>query len=62
MVDGAVQGSRVMITGLAGVPMERAAALAGPVLYLSSPAAGYTTGEALRLDGGADVGQAGRHR
>ncbi|HEY0451088.1 SDR family NAD(P)-dependent oxidoreductase [Actinophytocola sp.] len=50
---------------LAGVPMGRVAALAevvGPVLYLLSPAAGYLTGQALRLDGGAGLGQAGLHR
>jgi 3-oxoacyl-[acyl-carrier protein] reductase len=50
---------------LAGVPMRRVAALAeviGPVLYLLSPAAGYMTGQALRLDGGAGLGQAGLYR
>jgi 3-oxoacyl-[acyl-carrier protein] reductase len=50
---------------LAGVPMRRVAALAevvGPVLYLLSPAAGYTTGQALRLDGGAELGQVGLYR
>jgi NAD(P)-dependent dehydrogenase (short-subunit alcohol dehydrogenase family) len=50
---------------LAGVPMRRVASLAevvGPVLYLLSPAAGYMTGQALRLDGGAELGQAGLHR
>jgi NAD(P)-dependent dehydrogenase (short-subunit alcohol dehydrogenase family) len=41
---------------LTGVPMRRVASLAevvGPVLYLLSPAAGYMTGQALRLDDGA---------
>jgi NAD(P)-dependent dehydrogenase (short-subunit alcohol dehydrogenase family) len=50
---------------LAGVPMRRVAALAevvGPVLYLLSPAAGYMTGQALRLDGGAGLGLAGLYR
>jgi 3-oxoacyl-[acyl-carrier protein] reductase len=50
---------------LAGVPMRRIASLAevvGSVLYLLSPAAGYLTGQALRLDGGAELGQAGLHR
>jgi 3-oxoacyl-[acyl-carrier protein] reductase len=50
---------------LAGVPMGRVASLAevvGSVLYLLSPAAGYLTGQALRLDGGAELGQAGLHR
>jgi NAD(P)-dependent dehydrogenase (short-subunit alcohol dehydrogenase family) len=32
------------------------------VLYLLSPAAGYLTGQALRLDGGAELGQARLHR
>jgi NAD(P)-dependent dehydrogenase (short-subunit alcohol dehydrogenase family) len=47
---------------LADVPMGRVASLdevVGPVLYLLSPAAGYTTGQALRLDGGAGLGRAG---
>jgi 3-oxoacyl-[acyl-carrier protein] reductase len=50
---------------LAGVPMRRVATLAevvGSVLYLLSPAAGYLTGQALRLDGGAGLGQTGLHR
>jgi NAD(P)-dependent dehydrogenase (short-subunit alcohol dehydrogenase family) len=50
---------------LAGVPMRRVASLAevvGSVLYLLSPAAGYLTGQALRLDGGGELGQAGLHR
>jgi 3-oxoacyl-[acyl-carrier protein] reductase len=50
---------------LAGVPLRRVASLAevvGTVLYLLSPAAGYLTGQALRLDGGAELGQTGLHR
>ncbi|HEX4225795.1 MAG TPA: SDR family NAD(P)-dependent oxidoreductase [Pseudonocardiaceae bacterium] len=50
---------------LADVPMGRVASLdevVGPVLYLLSPAAGYTTGQALRLDGGAGLGRAGLYR
>jgi NAD(P)-dependent dehydrogenase (short-subunit alcohol dehydrogenase family) len=50
---------------LAGVPMGRVAALGevvGPTLYLLSPAAGYMTGQALRIDGGAGLGQVGLHR
>ncbi|HEY4020652.1 MAG TPA: SDR family NAD(P)-dependent oxidoreductase [Pseudonocardiaceae bacterium] len=50
---------------LAEVPMGRVASLdevVGPVLYLLSPAAGYTTGQALRLDGGAGLGRAGFYR
>lgn len=50
---------------LAAVPMRRVGTLAevvGPVLYMLSPAAGYMTGHALRLDGGADLGQSGLHR
>jgi NAD(P)-dependent dehydrogenase (short-subunit alcohol dehydrogenase family) len=34
----------------------------GPVLYLLSPAAGYTTGQALRVDGGAGLGRSGLYR
>ena len=37
-------------------------AVIGAVLYLLSPAAGYMTGQALRLDGGADLGPAGLYR
>jgi NAD(P)-dependent dehydrogenase (short-subunit alcohol dehydrogenase family) len=40
---------------LAAVPFGRVAALdevVGTVLYLLSPAAGYTTGQVIRLDGG----------
>jgi NAD(P)-dependent dehydrogenase (short-subunit alcohol dehydrogenase family) len=47
---------------LAGVPMRRVASLAevvGSVLYLLSPAAGYLTGQALRLDGGAGLASTG---
>lgn len=50
---------------LADVPMGRVASLdevVGPVLYLLSPAAGYMTGHALRLDGGVGLGRAGLHR
>jgi 3-oxoacyl-[acyl-carrier protein] reductase len=50
---------------LTAVPMRRVAALAevvGPVLYLLSPAFGYMTGQALRLDGGADLAQTGLYR
>lgn len=50
---------------LADVPMGRVASLdevVGPVLYLLSPAAGYTTGQALRLDGGAGLGRTGFYR
>jgi NAD(P)-dependent dehydrogenase (short-subunit alcohol dehydrogenase family) len=50
---------------LAGVPMRRVASLAevvGSVFYLLSPAAGYLTGQALRLDGGAGLGRYGLHR
>lgn len=57
--------SRVRDRLLAGVPMRRVATLAevvGTVLYLLSPAAGYLTGQALRLDGGACLGQTGLHR
>jgi len=61
-------GSRVLITGAAG-GLGRALSAAvtevgvvGPVLFLLSPAGGYLTGQALRLDGGADLGQAGLHR
>jgi NAD(P)-dependent dehydrogenase (short-subunit alcohol dehydrogenase family) len=60
-------GTRVLLTGAAGGlgRARRVAALAeivGPVLYLLSPAAGYMTGQALRLDGGAGLGQAGLYR
>ncbi len=47
---------------LATVPLGRIAALdevVGPILYLLSPAAGYTTGQVLRLDGGAGLGVGG---
>ncbi|HZG90504.1 MAG TPA: SDR family oxidoreductase [Pseudonocardia sp.] len=50
---------------IADVPLGRIASLdevVGPILYLLSPAAGYTTGQALRLDGGAGLGRAGLHR
>jgi NAD(P)-dependent dehydrogenase (short-subunit alcohol dehydrogenase family) len=50
---------------LAGVSMGRVAELAevaGPVLYLLSPAAGYTTGQVLRLDGGAGLARSSRHQ
>ncbi|GAA1711868.1 SDR family NAD(P)-dependent oxidoreductase [Fodinicola feengrottensis] len=50
---------------LADVPMGRVASLGevvGTVIYLLSPAAGYTTGQALRLDGGGGLGRSGLHR
>jgi NAD(P)-dependent dehydrogenase (short-subunit alcohol dehydrogenase family) len=50
---------------VSAVPMGRVASLGevvGTVLYLLSPAAGYTTGQALRLDGGAGLTRAGLHR
>lgn len=50
---------------LASVPMGRVATLGevvGSVLYLLSPAAGYTTGQILRLDGGAGLTQGGFYR
>ena len=50
---------------LASVPMRRVATLGevvGSILYLLSPAAGYTTGQALRLDGGAGLTLGGLYR
>lgn len=50
---------------VSAVPMGRVATLGevvGSVLYLLSPAAGYTTGQALRLDGGAGLTQGGFYR
>jgi 3-oxoacyl-[acyl-carrier protein] reductase len=50
---------------LADVPMGRVATLgeiAGTVIYLLSPAAGYMTGQALRLDGGGGLARSGLHR
>jgi NAD(P)-dependent dehydrogenase (short-subunit alcohol dehydrogenase family) len=50
---------------LASVPMGRVATLGevvGSILYLLSPAAGYTTGQALRLDGGAGLTLGGLYR
>lgn len=50
---------------LASVPMKRVASLGevvGSVLYLLSPAAGYTTGQILRLDGGAGLTLGGFYR
>ncbi|WP_433754498.1 SDR family NAD(P)-dependent oxidoreductase [Nocardia sp. CA-135398] len=50
---------------LAGVPMKRLATVGevvGSVLYLLSPAAGYTTGEVLRLDGGSNLNCSGLYR
>lgn len=47
------------------VPFSRVATLGevvGSVLYLLSPAAGYTTGQVLRLDGGAGLTPAGFYR
>ncbi|GAA4661451.1 SDR family NAD(P)-dependent oxidoreductase [Amycolatopsis dongchuanensis] len=50
---------------LASVPLKRVATLGevvGSVLYLLSPAAGYTTGQILRLDGGAGLTLGGFYR
>jgi NAD(P)-dependent dehydrogenase (short-subunit alcohol dehydrogenase family) len=50
---------------LSAVPMGRVATVGevvGTVLYLLSSAAGYTTGQALRLDGGAGLTRAGLYR
>lgn len=50
---------------LADVPMGRVASLGevvGTVVYLLSPAAGYMTGQALRLDGGGGLSRSGLHR
>lgn len=50
---------------LATVPFGRVAALnevVGTVLYLLSPAAGYTTGQVLRMDGGQGLATAGLYR
>lgn len=50
---------------LGAVPMGRVATLGevvGSVLYLLSPAAGYTTGQTLRLDGGAGLTLGGFYR
>lgn len=50
---------------LGSVPMGRVATLGevvGSILYLLSPAAGYTTGQALRLDGGAGLTLGGLYR
>ncbi|MCE7002471.1 SDR family oxidoreductase [Kibdelosporangium philippinense] len=50
---------------LANVPLGRLATLdelAGTVIYLLSPASGYMTGQALRLDGGAGLMRSGLHR
>ncbi len=50
---------------LRGVPMGRVATLGeavGTVLYLLSPASGYTTGQALRLDGGQSLNRDGLFR
>lgn len=50
---------------LASVPLGRVATLGevvGAVLFLLSPAAGYMTGQTLRLDGGAGLTQGGFHR
>jgi NAD(P)-dependent dehydrogenase (short-subunit alcohol dehydrogenase family) len=47
------------------VPMKRVATLGevvGSVLYLLSPAAGYTTGQVLRLDGGTGLTVGGFYR
>ncbi|GAA3561553.1 3-oxoacyl-ACP reductase FabG [Amycolatopsis ultiminotia] len=50
---------------LRNVPLGRVAHLGevvGAVLYLLSPAAGYTTGQALRLDGGQSLNNNGLFR
>lgn len=50
---------------LESVPFARVATLGevvGSVLYLLSPAAGYVTGQALRLDGGAGLTSGGFYR
>jgi NAD(P)-dependent dehydrogenase (short-subunit alcohol dehydrogenase family) len=50
---------------LASVPLRRVGTLGevvGSILYLLSPAAGYTTGQALRLDGGAGLTLGGLYR
>lgn len=50
---------------LSSVPMGRVATLGeivGTVLYLLSPASGYTTGQALRLDGGQQLNSGGLFR
>ncbi|QRP42952.1 SDR family NAD(P)-dependent oxidoreductase [Amycolatopsis sp. FDAARGOS 1241] len=50
---------------LASVPLQRVATLGevvGSILYLLSPAAGYTTGQTLRLDGGAGLTLGGFYR
>jgi 3-oxoacyl-[acyl-carrier protein] reductase len=50
---------------LASVPMGRVATLGevvGSALYLLSPAAGYMTGQTLRLDGGAGLATGGLYR
>jgi NAD(P)-dependent dehydrogenase (short-subunit alcohol dehydrogenase family) len=50
---------------LGGVPMGRVGTLGevvGTVLYLLSAAAGYTTGQTLRLDGGAGLTLGGLYR
>ncbi|WP_037075724.1 SDR family NAD(P)-dependent oxidoreductase [Pseudonocardia spinosispora] len=50
---------------LASVPLDRVATLGevvGSVLYLLSPAAHYTTGQTLRLDGGAGLTLGGFYR
>jgi NAD(P)-dependent dehydrogenase (short-subunit alcohol dehydrogenase family) len=50
---------------LRSVPFGRVATLGevvGSVLYLLSPAAGYTTGQALRLDGGQSLNNDGLFR
>jgi len=50
---------------LTQVPLGRVATLEeviGPIEFLLSPAAGYMTGQVLRLDGGSGLGVTGIHR
>ncbi|MBD8474617.1 SDR family oxidoreductase [Pseudomonas sp. CFBP 8770] len=50
-----VENQAILKTALAQIPLKRVAQpdeMAGAVLYLASPAASYTTGTALNVDGG----------